>query len=136
MAKYGPADVTIEYDSNDVTQYIQQINDVTVEQAVEEVHALGSAWESYLPVGVGKIGAIELSGLYDDTASTGPDALFSIGNTPDGPSTAAKTLVITWGGSKTTTVSVFRVSYARKADRNGLTKFSVKLQPTGAPTEA
>ncbi len=135
MANYGPADFKITYDSTDITQYVMTINDVSVEQAVEEVHSLGDAWEEYLNVGVGKIGAIELGGLYDDTASTGPDALFKI-TTPAGPATAGKVLVITWGGSKTTTVTVFKTKYTRKADRNGITKYTATLQPSGQPTEA
>jgi len=47
----------------------------------------------------------------------------------------AKTLLITWGGSKTTSVATHLIAYTRKADRNGLTKWSAKLQPTGAVTE-
>ncbi len=135
MANYGPANFKIEYDSVDMTNCVMTINDVTVEQALEEVHALGDAWEEYLPVGVGKVGAIELGGIYDDVAG-GPDAKFVNRVGTEGPSTASKTLEITWGGSKKTTVSTHLVSYVRKADRNGLTKWTAKLQPTGAVTEA
>jgi hypothetical protein len=86
MANYGPSDFKITYDSTDITQYCMTINDGAIEQAVEEVHSLGDAWEEYLPVGVGKVAPIEIGGLYDDTASTGPDALFKI-TTPAGPAT-------------------------------------------------
>lgn len=135
MANYGPADFSITYDGDDITPYVMTINDVTVEQAVEEVHALGDSWEEYLPVGVGKMGQIELGGIYDDQAS-GPDDQFADRVGTEGPATAAVEVVITWGGAKTTTFDTHLVSYTRKADRNGLTKWSAKLQPTGAVVEA
>lgn len=135
MANYGPTNFIISYDSADITQYVMTINDVTVEQAIEEVHALGDSWEEWLVVGVGKMGAIEIGGIYDDVAG-GPNAKFAGRVGTETPATAAKTLVITWGGAKTTTVSTHLVSYTRKADRNGLTKWTAKLQPTGAVVEA
>ncbi len=135
MSNYGPADFTITYDSADITNFVMTINDVTVEQALEEVHALGDSWEEWLVVGVGKMGAIEIGGIYDDAAG-GPDAKFANRVGTETPATAAKSLVITWGGAKTTTVSTHLVSYTRKADRNGLTKWTSKLQPTGIVQEA
>lgn len=135
MANYGPANLVIKYNAVDITQFVMTINDVSIEQALEEVHAFGDAWEEYLVVGVGKVGAIELGGIYDDVGS-GPDAAFVNLIGSQTPATATKALVITWGGTKTTTVNTHLVSYVRRADRNGLTKWSAKLQPTGAVTEA
>lgn len=136
MANYGPADFVLTYDGTDLTQYVMTINDVTVEQALEEVHSFGDQWDEYLVVGVGKMGAIEIGGIYDDTAVSGPNAKFANRVGTEGPATAAKTLVITWGGAKTTTVSTQLVSYSRKSDRNALTRWVAKLQPVGAVTEA
>jgi hypothetical protein len=136
MANYGPADFSITYDGANITQYVMTINDFTVEQALEEVHSMGDSWEEFLPVGVGKVSPIELGGIYDDTAVSGPNAKFAGRVGTEGPSTAAKSLVITWGGTKTSTTNTHLVSYTRKADRNGLTKWSAKLAPTGAVTEA
>ena len=135
MAKYGPANFTITYGGTDITQYVMTINDYTVEQALEEVHALGVAWESWLVVGVGKVGAIEIGGIYDDVAG-GPDAKFVGRVGVETPATASIPLVVTWGSAKTSTVQTHLISYTRKADRNGLTKWTAKLQPTGAVTEA
>lgn len=135
MAKYGPADFSISYGATDITQHVMTINDCSIEQALEEVHSLGDSWEEWLVVGVGKMGQIEIGGIYDDAAG-GPDDKFADRVGTEGPSTAAIALVITWGGSKTTTVDTHLVGYTRKADRNGLTKWTAKLQPTGAVTEA
>lgn len=140
MAKSIPSGVVISYDNSggtpvDISQHVLSINDVEIESLLEEVHTFGDSWEEYLPIGVGKVAQIELSGLYDDTAGTGPDALFA-GRVPETPASSTRTLTITWVGSKTTTVETFLVSYTRTADRSGLTKFKAKLQPTGAVVEA
>jgi hypothetical protein len=135
MANYGPADFTITYDGDDITPYVMTIGDFTVEQALEEVHALGDNWEEWLVVGVGKIGVLELGGIYDTTAS-GPDSQFANRVGTETPATAAKEVVITWGGAKTSTFDTHLISYSRKADRNGLTRWSAKLQTTGDVTEA
>lgn len=141
MANSTPAGMKIEYDNAggtlvDLTQYILTINDVDVEQVLEEKHTFGDSWEEFLPVGIGKVGPIELGGLFDDTATTGPDALFA-NRIPENPTTATRTLKVTWiAAGKNTTVETYLISYNRSADRNGLTKYKAKLQPTGAVAEA
>lgn len=139
MAKYGPSSITVEYDNSggtpvDITAYVLTINDVEVEELSEEVHPFGEQWESNMPVGVGRISDIELGGLFDDTATTGPDALFA-GRIPEGPAATTRTLTITWGGSKTTSVETYLTKYARQADRAAITRYTVTLKPTGAVTE-
>ena len=78
---------------------------------------------------------VELGGVSDDTASTSPDALFA-NRVPEGPSVTTRTLKFTWGGSKTTEVETVLVGYRRSVDKQGLTNWSARLQPTGAVTEA
>lgn len=139
MAKYGPSSIVVEYDNSggtlvDITQYVQEINGVSVEQIIEEVHSFGDSWEEHLPVGIGRTTPIELSGLYDDTATTGPDALLA-DRIPEGPSTTARELKITWGSTKTSLWNTFLIAYERSADRNALTRWTARLQGTGAVTE-
>lgn len=140
MANSSPANIVIEYDNNadtliDLSQYILSINDVDVEQVLEETHAFGDSWEEHKAVGIGRVPVIELQGLYDDTATVGPDALFA-NRIPETPATATRTLKITWRSGKTTSVETRLVGYRRSADRGGLTKFTARLQPTGQVTEA
>lgn len=134
MAMYGSPSVVIMYDSHDVTQYVMDINDVDVETMMEESHTFGDSWFESLAVGIRKMADIKLKGMYDDTATTGPDALFN--TTAAGPSDSSKVLVITYGGSKTTSVGVFIQKYSRKLDRGKIHKYEVTLQPTGTVTEA
>ena len=141
MALSSPATMKIEYDNSggtpvDITQYVLTINDISIESVLEEMHPFGSNMEAFMPVGVGKVAAVELGGLYDDTATTGPDALFA-GRVPEVPGTAVtRTLKVTWRSGKYTNFETYLISYDRTADRNNLTKYKVKLQPTGAVTEA
>ena len=140
MANYGPASIKIDYDNGsgtpvDITAYVLTINSVDVEQVLEEVRPFGASWDKYMPVGVGKMGPIELGGIFDDTAVSGPDALFA-GRIPEAPGTATRTLKVTWGGSKSTSVETHLGAYKRQVDKQGLTKYSVTLTPTGAVTEA
>ena len=140
MANSSPSEVVIEYDNSgdslqDVSQYVLSINDIDIENVTEEVHTFGDSWDEHLPIGLARMPAIEISGLYDDTASVGPDALFKRA-APETPASDTRSLKVTWRSGKTTTVETFVLSYRRSADRSALTKYTVRLQPTGSVTEA
>ena len=135
MAKSYPSVIIVEYDEvggalTNITQYVQEINEVAVESIVEETHSFGDSWEESLPIGVGRIGDITLSGIYDDTVTVGPDALFR-GRVPETPAIATRTLKITWNASHATVFETYLMSYTRTADRGALTRWSAVLRPTG-----
>ena len=131
MAKYSSKDLTITYGGTDMTQHVRSINGVDIEAILEESHSFGDTWFESLSTGMKRMNPIELGGLYDDTATTGPDAKFG----PTALGTSAS-LVITWGGTKTTTVTAFVAKYSRGAQLGALTNYSVTLQPSGTVTEA
>lgn len=140
MANYGPADLQIEYDNAagslvDITAHVLTVNDFDVEEITEEVRPFGASWDVHKGVGVGRMPVVEIGGVYDDTAATSPDALFA-NRVPEGPSATTRSLKFTWGGSKTSNVETILVGYRRSVDKSGLTKWSARLQPTGAVTEA
>jgi hypothetical protein len=139
MAKYGPASLKVEYDNSggtlvDISQHVLEINDVSVENLMEMTRTFGDSWDESLPIGVGKMSDVTISGVYDDTASTAPDALFA-NRIPELPGANTRTLKLTWGGTKTTSVETVLMKYDRTADRTALTKWSATLRPTGAVTE-
>lgn len=140
MANYGPASLVIKVDDGpggsltDITQHVQTIGDVTIEQLLEEVHSFGDSWEEHLPVGIGKAGTVEIGGIYNDAAGS-PNAFFA-GDLPETPATASRTLEITWGSTKKTTVEHYILSFTRTPDKNALTRWSAVLQTTGSVTEA
>ena len=109
MANYGQSSVVVAFDNSGgtpvtMTTYVQEINGISVEALLEQSDSFGDSWVEMLPVGVRKVsGDITLGGFYDDTATTGPDAIF---NAPAATAaTASRTLTITFGGSKTFAVS-------------------------------
>jgi len=135
MAKYTAANVVIEFDNSggtlvDMSQYILELNGIDIESVLEESHTFGDSWVEQLNAGLKRLADVQLSGFYDDTASTGPDAIFNaVGNT------TTRTLKITWGSTKTTSVETIIKNYRRIPSRGALTKFEVVLTPTGQVTE-
>lgn len=117
-----------------MTAYVTSIGSVEIESLLEESHSFGDAWFESLATGVRRMSDVVLGGFFDDTSSTGPDAIWNA--VADGPTATSRTLLITWGGSKTTSVEVLITKYSRTAVRNELTKFEVTLTPTGTVTEA
>jgi hypothetical protein len=113
-----------------MSNYVTDITDVPVEAITEESTAFGDAWVENLAVGVKQMADIELTGFYDDTATTGPDVIF---NAPG--NTISRTLKLTWGSTKTTSVETIIAKYTRIAKVKTLTKYKVTLRPTGAVTE-
>lgn len=136
MAKYSSKDLIVEIDPTDagalqdISQHVRSINGVETEYILEESHSFGDTWFEMLQTGLRKMNPVEIGGIYDDTASTAPNAIFN------GTHAVTRTLKITWGGTKTTTVEVWIQKYTRSPELGGFTKYSVTLQPTGSVTEA
>jgi hypothetical protein len=134
MAKYGPNDISIDVDNTGGTPvtmdaYIDDWAGADVEAILEESHTFNDAWVEQLYSGIQRMSPITMSGFYDDTATTGPDAIFNaLGET--------RTVTITWGGSKTTATEAIISAYNRTPGRNASTRFTVTLTPTGTVTEA
>lgn len=139
MAKYGSNSVTVNVDNSggtpvDMTQHTLEINDVEIEAILEESYSFGDAWFESLAVGVRKMSPIVMSGFYDDTASSGPDAMY--GTTASGPAQTTRTWQVIYGAAKSTSVETLIHKYGRKLGRGALHRYSVTLQPTGTVTEA
>ena len=139
MAKYGSNSVTINFDNSggtpvDMSQHVLECNGVEIEAILEESHSFGDAWFESLGTGLRKMAPVVLMGLYDDTSSTGPDAIFNAVNS--GPSVSTRTLQIVYGSTKSTSVETLIAKYTRKIARQVLHKYEVTLQPSGAVTEA
>lgn len=134
MAKYGPNDISIAVDNTGGTPvtmdaYIEEISGATVEAILEESTTFNEAFVSQLYTGIQRMSPITFSGVFDDTATTGPNVIFNaLGET--------RTVTITWGGSKTTATEAILTTYDRAATRNGSTRYTITLTPTGAVTEA
>lgn len=138
MAKYGSKDLVIKVDNSagtlvDLTQYIDTINEVNVGARLQDATTFGDQWVEQIFTGLREAQPVTIEGFYDDTATSGPDAVLYGGGAALGQ---VRTLEITWGGTKTTTVETVITNYVRRATRGELTRFTCTLTPTGAVTEA
>lgn len=134
MAKYGSNAVTVKIDNSsgtltDITAYVTSINGFDIEAITQETTVFGDTWQENAYVGVKKVNSIQIKGFYDDTATTGPDAILnSLGDT--------RTFQLTYGNSKSSSVEAIIAKYVRTPTVSKLTEFECDLTPTGAVTEA
>lgn len=134
MANYGSNSVNVMFDDSggtprDITTYCKTINGITIEALLADLTSFGMIWAVMAGVGTKKMADIVIGGYYDDVA-LGPDAVFvGIGG-------GTRTLALTYGSTKKTTVEVIIKKYDRMPLLNDLTKYQVTLTPTGVPTEA
>ena len=133
MAKYSSKDFAIKFDDSlgapqDVSQYITDAGPMDTSIATEGTTPFGASDETNASAGVKAAKAITLKGPYDDTATTGPVALFNAkGDT--------RTLEYDWGGGKSSSVEVLITDFKRVPGVKKLTGFEVTLLPTGPVTE-
>ncbi len=141
-AKYGFNTAKLQITSvsttttfNDISNYIDTISGLDLEAMVQDSHAMGDSWTESLFTGTKKFNTFTIEGFYDDTAATGPHALFGAPNalgaervikfSPDGTAP---------GTANAIKSDVIIQKYMVKPTRNDLTRFTLTLVPTGAVT--
>lgn len=139
MAKYTFANLKVEFDNSagtlvDMSQHITSINGINISAELEDAHSVGDSWAEKIFAGLRSVDDITIGGFYDDTAATGPDVIFNdVGCV--GTTGGTRTLRVTYGSTKTTSVETIIKSYTRSPARGEVTKFEAVLTPTGAVTE-
>ena len=138
MAKYGPSSVSIVLDDSggtarNLSQYIISIGGIKVNAGMVDSTGCGDSWAESLSTGIRNMDDITIEAWYDDTSNT-TDAV--LGDVANGPADQQKTLVVTYGASKTTTVEGWIVDYERVLDKDSLHIVRATFRPSGAATEA
>jgi len=138
LAKYGPSSVAITVDDSggtarNLSQYITSFGGIKINAGMVDSTGFGDSWKESLSTGVRSMDDISIEAWYDDTSNT-TDAV--LGDVANGPADQQKTLVVTYGGSKTTTVEGWIVDYERVLDRDSLHLVRATFRPSGAATEA
>ena len=138
MAKYGPSSVAVTLDESggtarNLSQYITSLGGIIINAGMVDSTGFGDSWKESLSTGVRSMDDISIEAWYDDTSNT-TDAV--LGDVANGPADQQKTLVVTYGGSKTTTVEGWIVDYERVLDRDSLHVVRATFRPSGAATEA
>ena len=130
--KYGSASITVAYDdgpggtARTITAFVLTMGGVKITSNMQNATAYGDTVEKMLPTGMLKLEQIELSGLWDTTATTGPHVVFLAPD--DGPQDATRTLTVVFGDSKTWTSEGYLVSYEVLGQVGALTEFKAVLQ--------
>ena len=113
----------------DMTTYVTGIGSAKIDGNFEDTTPFGAQYATQGYTGFKTGSDFTVEGFYDDTATTGPDAVFSvIGDLRD--------VEIDWNASKKTTGSVLIKSYERMPKVKGFTKYKATLTWTGNIVEA
>ena len=129
MAKYNSTHLDLTADAESMKAHMLDDHTVSVSIGTEESTAFGDSWATFVSTGVKRAEPFTVGGLFDDTATTGPDAVFNtLGTTIE--------FITTWGGSKTTTFDAIVTKYDRIAKVGAMTRYVATMQPTGTITEA
>jgi hypothetical protein len=145
LATYTWANVKFEIDdssgsSHDISQYVTTCNGIHFQAPTVDVTPAGAgvaaaAWVKQLFGGIFNGQDITLTGVFDDTATTGPDALFKdLGCIAT--SAGTRTFKVTYGGTKSTAIETIITGYDRDPVKGQPTMYTATLSTTGAPTEA
>ena len=137
MAKYGSDEVKIEVDNDggtaqDMSEYIDEVNEISIEALTQESTAFGDEWMKHLATGIKQGNPITFEGFFDDTATTGPDAVFnSVGDEHE--------IEVTYDGdtgSATNKFDAIVIEYALIPTAGELIRYRVEFQPTGTMNKA
>jgi len=132
MTKYKSSNIIVQFDNSggnliNMTSYVAASFDLSPSAETIDSTSFGDTWREHLAT-LNDGGSVTLSGWYDDTATVGPDAIFNaVGS--------VRSLKITWGSTKTSSVEVVITSYKRTASIGAYTRFEVGLQATGEVAE-
>jgi hypothetical protein len=140
MAKAGSNEVSFEILVSDggaastgfASNYITKINDVVVNREAVDATPFGVVDETYIIGVMKKRDPLVISGFYDDTATTGPDAVLNIGKITH---TAPRSCTLTLKSGKTITGTVWIEKYTRTLEVGNYHGYEASLRYTGTVTE-
>jgi len=110
--------------------HIREIDGFEVVRGNEDYTTLGLAWEASVLTGLRSASEFTIKGLYDDTASTGPNATFN------GTHAVTRSCVFTFASGKTASFEAWILGFKRVPKPKGRTDYEARIKPTGTITEA
>jgi hypothetical protein len=142
--KHGSNEVDFQIDSADggslttagitgFIQYITKIGDVSVKREAVDATPFGTDQEAWIIGVIKRREPLVIEGFYDDTASTGPDAVLNIGKITHA---ATRSVVLTFATGKTVTGEVWIEEYTRTLEVGQYHGYKASLRFTGTITEA
>jgi hypothetical protein len=145
MAKYSSVNFSLQIADTDgaggtlrdITSYVTKMGDLTVSKGTVDATPFGVAVATYLLGVIKRYEPLSIEGLFDDAATTGPDAILNVGKVTH---TALRKCTITIGGSKTvvgdaSTGGIWLVDYKRTFNVGDYTGYAATVQFSGTITE-
>lgn len=132
-------DMKILYDDGagtpvDITDLVMSIGDVELKNVLQPTDGFNSPMPEFTPTGRGDHSPIEFGGIYK-TGTGSIDALFA-NRIPEDVNTPSRTLTYQWLTGRTLSVETHLSDFKRSPNKdNGITKFTVTLQPSGDVTD-
>ena len=139
MAKYSSPDVVFKIDKadsgalQDITTYITKIGEINIARPMVDSTPFGTTQAEYLVSIFKKYDPITIEGFYDDTVTSGPDAILNIGAIVH---SVTRSFELTIGSGKKISGECWIVSYKRTFNVGEYTTYSAEIQITGTTTEA
>jgi hypothetical protein len=138
--KHGSPEITFSIDASpggsltNMTNYLLTIGGAKIENVTQASHAFGDSWAEMLATGFARVPAIQVTGFFDDTATTGPHTVFQVTSADRSPTAATRTVAMVFSS---TTGSTFggesiMASYEVLGKNGALTEFAAVIQPVGA----
>lgn len=138
--KHGSNEVAFEIDVSDggalssgFIQYVTKIGDVVVKREAKDSTPFGVDEETYLRGVIRRHDPLTIEGFYDDTGSTGPDAILDIGRVTHA---VTRSFTLTFASGKTISGECWITEYTRTLEVGEYHGYKATLQMTGAITEA
>lgn len=134
--KHGSSEITITIDlaggssPTAITNYVMSMSAAGLEALIQQSNAFGDSFEEHLPTGLQKVDPFDLTGFFDDTASTGPHVVLKAPEAT--PQSATRTLTFVFGNSVTFSGECLVTKYQVLGKNGNLTEFACHIQPTGS----
>jgi len=137
MTVYGSNSVIIEFEKADsvgsadtnITAYVTKLGDININKGAIESTPYGVSFPVYLAAVLKRYEEITIEGDYNDTVTTGPDAIFNSTNA------VARYWKITYGGGKYTSGRCWITGYKRGGEVGGYIQYTATIMPTGTISE-
>lgn len=134
MAKYGSSSAAVVIDDHGgtartITGHVRTIGGLKISQITEENSPFGTNYQKNTPVGKQQMGPVTIEGDYDDTATTGPHAVFSTLETL--PSDSTRTLDVSPDGTKHLSGEVYCTDYELVLTNGKITGYKATVQQAG-----
>jgi len=136
--KHGSNEIIVEFEKADsigsadtnITAYVTKFAGLDIGKAAVDSTPFGVTAPEYLAGVLKSYSEFTIEGFYDDTATTGPNAIFNSTNA------VARYFKVTWGNGKYTAGRCWITGYKRGTEVGGYQTYTATCQPTGTITEA